>query len=84
MCGKESPRPSPVAYKGGGGGEWDPGAAMWPGVAVNTRRPIGRSAQRIPARKARRATWGPGPAVMSSRASVMGASALTAPRKNRK
>ena len=84
VCGKESPRPSPVAYKGGGGGEWDPGAAMCPGLAVYTGRPIGRSTQRIPAQKARRATWGPGPAVMSNRAWVVGSSALTAPRKNRK
>ena len=30
---RRSPRPSPVAYMGGGGGEWDPAAAVWPGVA---------------------------------------------------
>ena len=81
---RRNPRPSPVAYMGSGGGEWDPVVAVWPGVAEPTGRPIGRPAQRIPAREARRATWGPSPAVMSNRAWVVGASALTAPRKNRK
>src|ERR1041385_3953028 len=30
---RRSPRPSPVAYMGGGGGESDPAVAMWPSVA---------------------------------------------------
>src|ERR1041385_3700492 len=30
---RRSPRPSLVAYMGGGGGEWDLAAAVWPGVA---------------------------------------------------
>ena len=34
MCGRRKRQePSPVAYKGGGGGEWDAIAAVWLGVA---------------------------------------------------
>ena len=84
VCGKESPRPSPVAYMGGRGGEWDPVVAVWPGVAEPTGRPIGRPAQWILAREARRVTWGPSPAVTLNRAWVVGPSALTTLQKNRK
>src|SRR4051812_2083939 len=79
--GRKNPRPSPVAYMGGGGGEWDPDARMWLGVAGHMGRLTVKSAQEIRAWSARRATWGSGPAIMSRRAWVV---ALTAAPQNRK
>src|SRR4051812_20893441 len=80
-AGREDPRPSPVAYMGGGGGEWDPDAPVWHAVAGHTGRPTVKSAQQIRAWSTRRATWGPGPAITSRRAWVV---ALIATLKNRK
>ena len=72
----------PVAYMGGGGGEWDRGVQLESRVARCGR--CLREAQPADQRRrsecweTRRATWGQGPAVTSSQAWVVGPYSLTA------